>query len=478
MSVLLNRHRSLIATATLPAVAALAILQFAGGRAAAETLTYDADLALAGPQDGAGAGWNVAANPANWVNGSNSNVQWSTANTTDDTAIFGNGSGGTGGTVTVGTVNVGTIQLNPTVTTGYTLSGGTITLGTGITSTATLTSVINSVISGGNGLAFTGTGTATVTLGGANQYTGVTTLSTAGRLNLTNAASFGASTGATATTLGTDYTQVNAGSTAVLATSTPEAFLINGTGTPSAGVFPGALRINNTPTLSGLIRLGSNALILNNGGNAAIISGNIDVGTFTVTLNTFGNTLATTVSGNITGTGAGGVSLSSSGGPILLNGTNTYTGTTSVGSATANSGFLGGTGSLQSSTVTVNAGGTITGGSNGTTGTLTLANNATINGKYLADLTAAASDTLAIGGTLNLNSATDVLTIQGTTGLASYTLATFTTLLGTFDTVVGLPAGYTLNYNANSITLAVPEPGAAAVVSVLAAALLKRRRSV
>jgi len=113
---------------------------------------------------------------------------------------------------------------------------------------------------------------------------------------------------------------------------------------------------------------------------------------------------------------------------------------------------------------------------------------------------AGVSDLLAVTGDLDLSNTGDVLDLSilpSTTPSGVYTLATFTgTLTGTFNTVNGLPANYSLQYldashtpidllsdastivGGGSIVLTtVPEPGSIFGVAALAgAALLRRRR--
>ncbi len=188
-------------------------------------------------------------------------------------------------------------------------------------------------------------------------------------------------------------------------------------------------------------------------------------------------TIGSAIANNTSATG-----LTKSGaGQLNLTGTNTYTGMTIINSGTllingnqsaatgavivnGSGTTLGGTGTIGGA-VTVNAGGRITGATAGTVGTLTLQSTATFTGSssnlatYLVDLTSLVSDTLAIAGALDLSDGFDQIQFQGTTGASSYTLATYSSLTGTFDTVTGLPSGYQLIYGPNSLTLqAVPEP--------------------
>ncbi|NQX00808.1 autotransporter-associated beta strand repeat-containing protein, partial [bacterium] len=294
--------------------------------ASAAIFTYDANTSTTGAQDGAGAGWNVAANPANWWDGA-ADVQWSTANTLTDTAIFG--AGGTGGTVVVGTVNVGTIQFNATTTTGYTLSTGTITLGTGIVNNnAALGSTISAKISGSAGLAYSGTGTGTVTLSnnvsGGNDYTGITSLTGTGRLaNGGRNTAFGSSAGASASALGLNYTQIGTGTGVSLSGGTlVEAFIINGSGQANQG----ALRFVNNTTLDSLIRLGSSSRIAGAFSSGNVINGNIDLQSFTLTL----ADMQGSINGAISGTGGLSLSTNSTNPLILTNSANSFSGNLSI----------------------------------------------------------------------------------------------------------------------------------------------------
>jgi len=131
-----------------------------------------------------------------------------------------------------------------------------------------------------------------------------------------------------------------------------------------------------------------------------------------------------------------------------------------------NSGTLGGTGSIAGST-TINGGANITGATSGTVGSLTLQSNLTLSGAsssslatYVVDLTSLSSDRLVIGGTFDLSGLNDQISFQGTTGASSYTLATYNlgSLLGVFDHVTNLPAGYVLVYGPTELDLMTPVP--------------------
>ncbi len=191
-------------------------------------------------------------------------------------------------------------------------------------------------------------------------------------------------------------------------------------------------------------------------------------------------------------------------GAWTLNGANQYTGTTSVTVGTllingnqsmatgavsvAAGSVLGGTGAI-GGTVTINSGGTITGGTIGSVGALTLASTATFSGastklaSLSVDLLGSTSDLLAISGTLDLTSAYDQIVFSGATnGTASYAIATYGSVVGTFSNMPNLPAGYHLVYGLNELDLvslaAVPEPstGVIGVLGLLAIGWTQRRR--
>jgi PEP-CTERM motif len=211
------------------------------------------------------------------------------------------------------------------------------------------------------------------------------------------------------------------------------------------------------------------------------------------------------VSGNI-GNGGGGVELSVavSGGTVTFTGTNTYTGFTQVDGGTLlingdssaanggvsvyNGGTLGGTGTSGGN---ANISGTITGGTATTVGTLTLLGNVSLanvetgGGTYLANLSGAFSDLLAITGSLNLGADT-TLDISGSgDGIHTYVLATFASRVNNsmfqFIGGDGVPLGYTLVYNATDIELvptAIPEPATwiGGALGLGAIAFVSRRR--
>lgn len=99
--------------------------------------------------------------------------------------------------------------------------------------------------------------------------------------------------------------------------------------------------------------------------------------------------------------------------------------------------------------------------------------------QLLIDIDGASADLLTLNGNLDLSGSTDSLVFNILNAPSStYTLVTYTgTLSGTFDNIIGLPAGYTVDYStAGRITL-VPEPGMLSLLAVGGLALLRRRRA-
>lgn len=150
------------------------------------------------------------------------------------------------------------------------------------------------------------------------------------------------------------------------------------------------------------------------------------------------------------GLGLDGGLTKSGAGTLFLNGTNTYTGATTV-----TTGELSGNGSV-SGPLSVQVGAIFSPGYiYGDFG----AGNTTIAGSYAYDVDASDSDRLNVTGSLNLSAATDSLDFRergdGAT-LPVYIIASYAALSGTFNAVNDLPSGYTLNYGENQITITRP----------------------
>ncbi|MES2924699.1 MAG: autotransporter-associated beta strand repeat-containing protein [Verrucomicrobiota bacterium] len=205
-----------------------------------------------------------------------------------------------------------------------------------------------------------------------------------------------------------------------------------------------------TSNASAATSLISSGIELRDSNNMSVAVAN---GAAAIDLNISGGVIGT--NGAITKTGTG---------LLQLEGTNTYTGTTTVnagtllvngtnsgtGAVTVNTGgIIGGTGSVAGA-LTVNVGGTVAPGTSA--GTLT-AGATTITGTYACELNGANGDRLAVNGALNITGATlNVSLLGGGATLSEYIIATHTTgLTGTFNglpegaAVPGVP-GYTITY--------------------------------
>lgn len=132
-------------------------------------------------------------------------------------------------------------------------------------------------------------------------------------------------------------------------------------------------------------------------------------------------------------------------GTLLLNGANSYFGTTTVSAGT-----LGGTGSLTGPLV-VATGASINPGA--TVGTLTAGDSVTLNGNLVCDVDGAAADQLVVSGGLTVAAGTVLdFNVAGEPTAPSYVVATFASLTGSF-TVQDVPAGYEVVTGPTSITL-------------------------
>lgn len=168
-------------------------------------------------------------------------------------------------------------------------------------------------------------------------------------------------------------------------------------------------------------------------------------------LNFFGNNILGTTDGVLVLDNANtytGGTIIESGGLRVSNASGSGTGTGPVTvEATA---LLSGTGRVGGA-VTVDAGGTIAPGTS--IGTLTALSGVTLNGTYACEIGGASADRLAVTGTLNVSNGTlDLTELNVPTG-TSFTIATATTVQGTFATVEGLRPGLTLVYNSTSIVI-------------------------
>jgi fibronectin-binding autotransporter adhesin len=194
-------------------------------------------------------------------------------------------------------------------------------------------------------------------------------------------------------------------------------------------------------------------------------------------------TNALTLLGDVSdGTPVGNGITNAGSGKLILKGNNTYSGNTvvsagtlqadsasgsatSLGSVTVASGAMlsgsGRVGAAGTGTVSIQTDGTISAG-NGSTATLTVLGDLVLNGTNVCDVSVGGADLVAVVGNLDLTGSTLNLNVSGTPTAASYTIATYGgNLTGTFGTVTGLPADYTVAYSQGGHNIALVKQSSA-----------------
>lgn len=145
-----------------------------------------------------------------------------------------------------------------------------------------------------------------------------------------------------------------------------------------------------------------------------------------------------------------------SGGTVVVNGTTSGFGFDMTG------GTIKGTGVMSGSALVVPAAGTLAPGY--PTGTLTIMdNNCTIAGTLqitINDSLAPAAGRIDVDGALDISAATLSINLTGTATASAYTVAEYSSLVGTFATVNGLPPDFRVEYNyqGNMIVIWQPSP--------------------
>ena len=214
------------------------------------------------------------------------------------------------------------LQLNASETIGSLAGGGTsggyVNLGN---HALTVAGVSNTIFAGsitGVGGSLMKDGSGTLTLTGANAYSGLTTV-TAGVLSIQNATALGTTDGFT--TVGDGAALQLQGDIAVGA----EALTLNGTGISTTG----ALRnISGNNVYGGLLTLGSAARIQSDTGSLTLSNTGTITGSDALTVGGAGDTSISSI------LGMGGSLTKDGGGTLTLSGANTYTGDTLVSEGT------------------------------------------------------------------------------------------------------------------------------------------------
>ncbi len=343
------------------------------------------------------------------------------------TLILSGGNTYSGGTV----FNAGTIQVgnaNALNSSGnLTFGGGALRYGTGITEdfssriknsgsaiiidtngeNITFGSVVDSSNTGG----LTKNGTGDLTLSGANAFTGNVTLNT-GRLILGNDSAMGGATG-------------------------------------SIVIYSGTLDVTAARTLSGNKAQNWNGNFTFGGSNTLNMgSGAVTLGansTVTVSASTL------TVGGDVSGTGFG---LAKSGaGSLVLSGSNSYTGATTINSGTV---VFDGANALSASTSLLNAGTATLSFLDGATNNITTSGGLTLNNStFIFDLSGASADRLNFGGSATL-SGTNTININFLSAASAGNFTLFTAAGGlnsswSLDPSV-IQSGFTFTLDQSSAT--------------------------
>jgi autotransporter-associated beta strand protein len=349
----------------------------------------------------------------------------------------------TGGT----TISAGTLQGDSTSLQGNILDNATLVFDQATDGT------YSGTISGSGSVNKTGTGALTLTA--ANTYTGGTTISAGTLQGDTNSLHGDIADNATL-----QFDQTSDGTY----TGT-----ISGSGVVSK-IGAGTLALSGNNSFAGGIVVQGGTLAFAADANLGATTGSItlDGGTLentsawttarNVTLGNGGGTMQTdaaaTVSGIISGAGA----LTKTGaGTLILDGINTYTGTTTVSAGTLEIGDANATSASIASDVDVQAGGTLRGHGTitgnvtndgivwpgGSMGTLAIQGNYTQNadGTLQIDVTPTQSSLLKVSGTATLGGTLDLIFAPGTYSANTFNLVQAGAVSGTFSTVNGTVPG-------------------------------------
>ena len=388
---------------------------------------------------GGNATWTGGGGSGSWSTSSN----WSTIPTTSGAwAMFFGGNTQTTGTNNIGTITTGTLAFTNDGTSGktgaFTLSGSTLALSSAAITTAaggspdtvanalTLTGSSTATLNNGHSLSLTGnisgagsitamgsgTNTAILYVAGSNNYSGNTYVNGVRVQNaLGNSISNTGDTNNNA--FGTGGVFVSGSGTVLVRNSSTLAnnFSIGGAGAVINSVTQGAIKGSfavggQTATLSGTVTLSADATLKTASttglsGNKMVLSGPVILGYRTLTLSpgaASGNATPIELTGVVSGLGA--VVVDGENSSVLLSGSNSYSGSTTIVSGTlrAGSSTALGTGSVVVDTASLDLNGqslsigTLSGSSTGVitssvAGPASLTTNSAVLSNYLGSIT-------------------------------------------------------------------------------------------
>jgi len=459
-----------------------------------------------GGSEGAPNAWG---NTNNWVGGS--------VPQSSDTAVFGSPVNSYTVDLGGGSASADTVSINSSVS--YQFLNGSLGLGSGVqvlqgphtmdcdvdllgsTSDWSIASGANLLVNGQiHGSTLQKSGNGTLTLAGANAYTGGTVIA-AGTLAISEDSNLGdgslafggsatlriLSTFSTAKAIGLgslqNFIEVNGGQT----------LTVNGVVTGSTGTFQksgnGTLELTGSNTFSADIALNLGTLRISSDDNLGNSANTLYLGgpgtleatsslALNRTVNFAGGTVSVptgttlTLASNVTGSGAvvkTGVGTLELSGGSSINDSSSATefdvtaGTLLVNSSLSNapivvsgSAVLAGGGSTAGN-VSILAGGVISPGNSA--GTFNVGGSLTNGGTYLCELNGESGDNLVVSSNLDLAGSTLNLQVLGSLTTNFYIIATYGTRTGTFDTISNLPpdfiVDYAYSYGGNSNNIAV-----------------------
>lgn len=378
------------------------------------------------------------------------------------------------------------------------LGGGTLTVASGD---------FDGAITGAGNLTKTGSGT--LRLGGANTFSGTTTVSggtlqmktanvlpNTGEVSLANAAGVTVDLNGYAQTIGALNGGGPLGGTVALggASLTVAAGTFNGVVSGSGALIKtgsGTLVLAGNNTYTGSTTIQQGTLQVGDGGTRGSIATDVqndgtlafnrsDNVTFDRKINGNGNiqkqgTGVLILTGELSYRGATDVY----NGVLMINTALQGTGSVTVRAPMVGTGAqLGGNGSVAGS-VLVQTNASLAPGNS--IGTFSVLGNVDLQGTLHIELEADRSDLLQVGGELSIGSGEVAFKTLGPLTSPVYVIATYDTLNGEFGKVNNLPPGYSLDYNYNGLNqiALVPEPAVAlfALVAGVLAARSRRRIS-